>query len=65
MIKISPIDKIKWGKKLAPLAKKIATSKSEQDKLIKLFRDNGYSELADVADEARIKYGDALFKSLS
>ena len=65
MIKISPIDKIKWGKKLAPLAKKVTTSKSEQDKLIKLLRDNGYSELADVADEARIKYGDVLCKSLS
>lgn len=57
MLKISALDKIRWAKKATPAIKKIVSSKKEQEKLLNILRDNGYSELAEIAEEFTLKYG--------
>lgn len=65
MLKINMLDKIRWSKKAMPEVKKVVSSKKEQEKLINLLRDNGYSNIADIAEEFTLKYGHEVKKLLS
>lgn len=57
MFKINALDKIRWAKKATPAIKRIVSSKKEQEKILNILRENGYSELADIGEEFTLKYG--------
>lgn len=65
MFKINALDKIRWAKKATPAIKRIVSSKKEQEKLLNILRENGYSELADIGDEFTLKYGHEAKKMFS
>jgi hypothetical protein len=65
MLKINMLDKIRWSKKAMPEVKRVVSSRKEQEKLINLLRDNGYSNIADIAEEFTLKYGQEVKNLLS